>query len=486
MSDTILPGVRIDTTAHGGDAHFVCTKTKLVIAGSFAFCILLTIATFRIASALVDLAVERDASRTSLEWAEFAISQVPQIADVAEGRPIKPEDWEAFDKLANFVGVFRFKIFSPNGVLRFVSDDPDARGENLGKHNHLAATVVSSGEPYTVVADGTAKPDRPDLYSETYLPVLHNGQIIAIAETYLDQTDKAAAVRTEYAFVAVIMISIIGLALSIPSAGLWFLFRRLKLNNAELKLSNIRAEASDKAKSEFISTVSHELRTPLTSIKGSLEILTSGKIIEMKGPAHRLLALAAKNAGILNLLVNDLLDFGKLNTGNLEMKKQPSDLVKLIRDELETIELYGANQDIRYRFDGTDSPQPALVDPDRIAQVVRNLVSNAAKFSPIGGTVEVSVTYGNGTARIEVRDSGCGISKADQLIIFDRFTQVDSSNTRKHNGTGLGLAISKQIVEAHGGEIGVVSVMGNGSLFYVNLPVGLENGNDPEQHLKVA
>lgn len=486
MSDTSALDLGKSAVVIGDKASSVRPRSKLMVASSLAFFILLMIATLRIASALVHQAVERDASRRSLEWAEFAISQAPHIANLAEGLPIKTEDWETFKKLTDFAGVFRFKIFSADGVLRYVSDDLNATGEDLGKHNPLASGVVSSGQPFTSVEDGRNKPNRPNLYSETYLPVFDNGRMVAIAETYMDQTNKTAAVRREYAFVGAAMMGMIGLALLIPSIGIWLMFRRINLKNIELKKSQTRAQASDKAKSEFISTVSHELRTPLTSIKGSLDILISGKIIDLSGPAQRLVAMAAKNASILNLLVNDLLDFEKLDTGNLEMIKRPTDLTSLLRDELEILETYGPHQHIEYRLFGDDSALLANVDPDRIAQVIRNLVSNAAKFSPVGGKVEVSVQQSDGPIRVAVGDTGCGISEADQGMIFERFTQVDSTNTRKHNGTGLGLAISKAIIQAHDGEIGVISAVGEGSVFYFILPIGIGSDNEAAGLLKVA
>lgn len=281
------------------------------------------------------------------------------------------------------------------------------------------------------------------------------------------------------------MVVMISLALIIPSTGLFVMFRRLKLNNIELHKSKILAQASDKAKSEFISTVSHELRTPLTSIKGSLDMLKSGKVTELTGPAHRLVSMASKNAGILNLLVNDLLDFEKLDAGNLEMNKRTTDIVHLVKDALETVETY-ETKNITYRFVGDDDPLLVQIDPDRISQVIRNLVSNAAKFSLAGGTVDLSIEKDDLSVRIEVKDKGCGISEADQGRIFERFTQVDSSITRQHNETGLGLAISKVIVNAHDGELGVTSIVGEGSTFYFELPVGLRAEVDNEFRLKVA
>ena len=454
---------------------------KAIIAVTLGFFILLAFMTYQIAIVMVHHGVERDASRRSLEWAEFAVKQVPEIAALADGQRIEPEHWDAFRDLASFGGVFRFKIFSPDGVLRFESDDPAATGESLGKHNAIAASVVKTGEAYTTVENGRSKPNRPGLYSETYLPVYDSGRLVAIAETYMDQTSKTAAVRVEYAFVAVLMAGMILLALSIPSAGLWLMFRRLKYNNERLRLAQIRAMASDKSKSEFISTVSHELRTPLTSIKGSLEMLKSGKIIELSAPAERLVAMAAKNSNILNLLVNDLLDFERIDTGNLEVSKRPSDIVTIVKDEIETMMSYDTEQEVEYFYTGDDGPIIGNVDPDRIAQVVRNLLSNAVKFSPRNGGVFVSVRAETGAVRVVVADSGCGISPDDCARIFDKFTQVDSSDTRKHRGTGLGLAISKGIIVAHGGDIGVTSVEGVGSEFYFVVPIGIEDKRLPLQ-----
>jgi len=479
---------KIYSTAHSANATTVPTSNapariepKFVVAFTIGFFILLAVATYQIVTVMVHHGVQRDASRRSLEWAEFAVKQVPEIAALAVGAPIKPENWDAFRDLASFGGVFRFKIFSPEGVLRFESDDPTATGESLGKHNAIAASVVKSGEAYTTVESGHSKPNRPDLYSETYLPVYDGGRLVAIAETYMDQTSKTAAVKVEYAFVGAVMAGMVLLALSVPSAGLWVMFRRLKHNNEQLKHAQIRAMASDKSKSEFISTVSHELRTPLTSIKGSLEMLKSGKIIDLSGAAERLVGMAAKNANILNLLVNDLLDFERIDTGNLEVTKRPSDIVGIVKDEIETMKSYDTEQNVEYFYSGVDGPLVAHVDPDRIAQIVRNLLSNAVKFSPRSGKIVVSVRKEAQSVRVDVADSGCGISKVDCVRIFDKFTQVDSSNTRKHRGTGLGLAISKGIVEAHGGDIGVTSVEGAGSEFYFVVPIGMEDNGVPLQ-----
>ncbi|EAR51325.1 two-component hybrid sensor and regulator [Oceanicola granulosus HTCC2516] len=442
----------------------------LRVASVLSFFAGLVAVTIWIATALVEHAVERDASRRSLEWAEFAVWHVPRIDDLAQGLPSDPAELAAFEDLAHFGGVFRFKIFSPDGVLRFVSDDPGSVGSSLGTHNEHAVAVLTSGEAMTFVKDGREKPDRPDLYSETYLPVYDGDRLVAIAETYMDQTTKVAAVRTEYAIVGAALAGMILLALLIPSGSLWVMFRRLRRTNAELEEAQVRAQASDKSKSEFISTVSHELRTPLTSIKGALAMLESGKFAELDGSAKRLLEMALKNAEVLHLLVDDLLDFGKLATGGLEIRPCATDIAGLVQDEVDRIDSYDADRQVECRYTGERGPLFAHADPARIAQVVRNLLSNALKFSPVGGKVFVSVRERCGAIRVEVKDFGCGIPPCDQERIFEKFTQIDSSNTRQHSGAGLGLAISKEIVEAHDGRIGVTSAPGRGSAFYIDLP----------------
>ncbi|TMM54396.1 sensor histidine kinase [Sulfitobacter sabulilitoris] len=455
------------------------------IVPMLAFLIFLGAATVWVMSFLTVRAVEHNAAIRSVEWAEFAVRHAPQIEAVAEGLPLKSEEWKLFEDLISISGVFRFKIFSPEGQLRYISGEGSEATADLDAHNPHAANVVASGRTLTIVEDGRSKQDRPDLYSETYIPVYNGDRLVAIAETYLDQTEKSAAVRAEYTLVAVIMTGMIVFALSAPLAGIWLLFRRLRIQNAELEIERLRATAADKSKSEFLSTVSHELRTPLTSIKGSLDMLKSGRVADMPGAADRLVAMAARNTATLHLLVNDLLDFEKINSGNLEIHKSPTDLVAVVNDEIDTLETYGPDQDIEFVFTCDNDALVADADPIRIGQVVRNLLSNAVKFSPRGGKIVVSVFENNGSVRVTVEDSGCGIQQGDLERIFEKFTQVDSTDSRKHGGTGLGLAISREIVKKHDGDIGVTSVVGEGSIFYFDLPSALlhKSLNDRPAHV---
>ncbi|MBT4702964.1 MAG: response regulator [Rhodospirillaceae bacterium] len=227
----------------------------------------------------------------------------------------------------------------------------------------------------------------------------------------------------------------------------------------------------DRMKSEFISTVSHELRTPLTSIKGSLGLLIGGAVGAMPEKAGGMLDLAARNTDRLINLVNDILDMEKLESGDLEFDFQTLDLSKLVAEAVETNKGFADEHDAIFIL--SETPPDVMVEGDgsRLSQVIANLLSNAAKFSPGGGEVEISIAQQNSVARVSISDHGPGIPEGFGDQLFERFTQVDSSATRQKGGTGLGLNISKSIVERHGGTIDYISEVDFGSTFFFTLPV---------------
>ena len=226
----------------------------------------------------------------------------------------------------------------------------------------------------------------------------------------------------------------------------------------------------ERMKSEFISIVSHELRTPLTSIRGSLGLLAGTLSDTLSDKANRLVQLAFKNSERLILLINDILDMDKIASGQMTFHLKDESLAELLRQSVE------ANQPYAEKFSVTlaAAPVPAglrvRVDAARFQQVLANLLSNAAKFSPPGSSVDIAVTTVGDQARITVSDRGPGIPEAFKHRIFGRFSQADSSNTRDQAGTGLGLHISQQIVRQMEGDIGFESVTGAGSTFWVSFP----------------
>jgi signal transduction histidine kinase len=228
------------------------------------------------------------------------------------------------------------------------------------------------------------------------------------------------------------------------------------------------------AQSDFISTVSHELRTPLTSIRGSLRLLAAGGLIPLPEPVHTLIDIALRNSERLLALISDLLDIQRIESGGLELRRQDVDLALLVADSLVENQTFAAQLGVTFRLAGNEPGLHVYGDPNRLLQLMANLLSNAAKFSPPRGTVEVAVERHGDSARVSVRDSGPGIPKEFWPRIFSRFAQADSSSSRHKGGTGLGLSISKALVESMGGCIGFETETdgpGKGTTFHFDLPL---------------
>ncbi|WP_165978826.1 PhnD/SsuA/transferrin family substrate-binding protein [Antarcticimicrobium luteum] len=229
---------------------------------------------------------------------------------------------------------------------------------------------------------------------------------------------------------------------------------------------------AEKAKNEFVSTVSHELRTPLTSMKGALGLALSGSIGDMPDPVHKMISMASTNCDRLVVLINDILDLEKIEAGKMDFKMEPLDMAALVDAAAEANSFYADKFGVTLRceVDAQDDELFTLGDRNRLMQVMDNLLSNAAKYSPKGGEIVIWLRPNGDALQLTVRDFGSGIPKAAQPTIFDKFTQVDSSDTRSKGGTGLGLSIAKLIVEEHQGAISFVSEEGEGTEFFVELP----------------
>ena len=228
----------------------------------------------------------------------------------------------------------------------------------------------------------------------------------------------------------------------------------------------------ERLKSEFVSTVSHELRTPLTAIHGSLSIINSEffKSIENK-TVISMLDIAERNSERLLLLINDLLDMEKIESGKFEFKLSTYNLKNLIEESLKENKSYGDKYNIPIKL-VSDVPNTDInVDKGRFLQILANLISNAAKFTKADTSIEISIAIDVAFVTISVTDFGPGISDDFKNKIFKKFSQEDSSDTRKPGGTGLGLSITKKIVEQFGGEINYESSLGKGSRFYFSIPI---------------
>ena len=247
-----------------------------------------------------------------------------------------------------------------------------------------------------------------------------------------------------------------------------------KLITAIIRDISERKEA-EKRVSEFYSIVSHELRTPLTSIRGSLGLVEGGLTGELTPETSELVGIARESCDRLIRLINDILDLKKLETGKFDFHIAEIDPAKLIQSTVSYTQGMAKERNVRLEV-GWITQQQVSADIDRLNQVLVNLVSNAIKFSPKHGVVELAATTSDGMVKFSVRDHGKGIAKDQQHKLFAKFQQLDSSDQRQQEGTGLGLAICKAIVEQHAGLIGLESVAGEGATFWFKIPIaGREN-----------
>ncbi|MFY9825039.1 MAG: CHASE3 domain-containing protein [Thermoanaerobaculia bacterium] len=235
------------------------------------------------------------------------------------------------------------------------------------------------------------------------------------------------------------------------------------------RMARIQAEEANRSKDEFLATVSHELRNPLNAIAGWTVILRSG-------PADTQACLHAaevieRNARALTRIVEDILDVSRIVTGKLHIEPRETELTPVVRAAVDAVRPAAEAKQIRIETDLAPAG-PVWGDPDRLQQVIWNLVSNAVKFTPKGGKIEVRLHRADSQVEIVVSDDGPGIPEDLLPQVFDRFRQADSSSTRRHGGLGLGLAIVRHLVELHGGTVAVASDgPGRGTTFTVSLPV---------------
>jgi two-component system, OmpR family, phosphate regulon sensor histidine kinase PhoR len=237
--------------------------------------------------------------------------------------------------------------------------------------------------------------------------------------------------------------------------------------------------ALDELKGEFIATVSHELRTPLAAIYGSAQTLLREDVELEDSDKKRLLDVIAHESERLSRIADEILFANKLDSGQLALGHNGIDLRALARDVVEEMRAcFAAREDISFELRVPDALDSVAGDPDRLRQVLINLIDNAVKYSPEGGRVQVAVEARDGGVRIAVRDEGIGIAQLEQRRIFGKFYRVDPGLARGVGGTGLGLYICRELVRRMEGRLSVSSEEGKGSTFAVDLPVAAAAGKD--------
>jgi signal transduction histidine kinase len=245
--------------------------------------------------------------------------------------------------------------------------------------------------------------------------------------------------------------------------------------HAALALENTRlyqaVQQANLAKSQFVSLVSHELKSPMTSIRGFADLIRQGMTGPVTGKAHEFLDTIVDNVDQMAALVSDLSDISRIETGRLRLQLTSVPVTRYVQ---ETIAAMRPQVEGRHHQLGLDLPSDlpdVLADGTRLVQIVTNLLSNACKYTPEGGTIHVSARTRSGKVQVAVTDTGIGMSAEDQARLFTQFFRSENPAVREQQGWGLGLNVTRRLVELQGGEMGVSSELGKGSTFWFTLPV---------------
>ncbi|HEY9205125.1 MAG TPA: ATP-binding protein [Candidatus Methanoperedens sp.] len=244
----------------------------------------------------------------------------------------------------------------------------------------------------------------------------------------------------------------------------------------EIEKANEKLKKLDMLKSDFISLVSHELRTPLSAVRTSAEILQSEEKVN-PDVQKELFAIIIRNIDRQTQLINDILDLSKIEAGKMEFKLEQVDFREIAGVTLENIGQLALKKNIIISMGLPDKLSPVFADREKLIIVLSNLLGNALKFTPEGGSILLSAKEDQDSIEVRVKDTGIGIEKEELEKIFYKFYQVETTSQRKIGGSGLGLSLSRGIIRAHGSELCVESEPGKGSTFFFRLKKGRYDSN---------
>lgn len=342
-----------------------------------------------------------------------------------------------------------FEDFIPRGQYTFV----DFRGSNR---------TISTTSPYIEPAE------RISLVNKLLVRQYFNPQVEYVSTKLVEASNNLKTIIGYFVMAGSLMLLGIGFFIFLPME------RMIEKQYSSLKDANNKAELADRAKSEFLANMSHEIRTPMNGVMGMAELLIKTDLDQKQ---KTFADIIVKSGASLLTIINDILDFSKIDAGQMELDPAPFKLGEAIEDVATLVSSKVAEKDLELvvRIDPS-LPETFVGDVGRIRQIVTNLIGNAVKFTEEGHVfidVNGTVEGGNAKLKIAIEDTGIGIPKEKASRVFEKFSQVDESASRKHEGTGLGLAISSSLVELMGGDIGVTSELGEGATFWfeITLPV---------------
>jgi signal transduction histidine kinase len=384
-------------------------------------------------------------------------------------QPLSADEQTRFNRTVRFhldvYDIVQVRMYKPDGTIVY-SYDPGLVGRSALQlpEADRAARATRGERQYEMSSDGA------NSLMEIWVPIYRDGALIGVSEVVRDVDQMVGAIRQMQLIATGLLV--------VGAVVLFYSLRRVYVDSTRLLREREEAERSARAqvaamhelgrlKDEFVSQVTHELRSPLAPISGYAELLAERD--QSHEEVQRYARTIQRQAGVLERLIDDLLELARLESGRYRLDRRPTDLADLLRATAEEQASSSALHPVEVELEpGLPS---ANVDPDRVAQIVRNLVGNAIRYSPEGGPVRVRAERDGPSLRVSVADQGIGIPPDRIERIFEKFYRVDNELTRRVSGTGLGLAISRELVEAHDGRLWVESAPGQGSTFHFTLPI---------------